>query len=282
MDKSLRRWLTLFSVITVIVLVFVMRTILARDGTPPRLFDLFDTFIALASFVVLAIGWRNLSRIDWLVGLGVGLLVGVLLPFSTLYNPYPFFDVVTDLRGRAVVNGIMTMVTAMGGLVIMRWGGPVRVTITALGWRQAGRSLLFGAAVGLPFAVLNGFANAWTQNRPITWQNPLAAVVDAVHPAVIEEVIYRFALLGLLWLLFRRDWSSRQAMMLAGLLAVLIHTYSHYSDLFLTQPLTALGMGAVMGLVWGVPPTLLALRRDLESAVSFHWIQDAIRFWLGF
>lgn len=282
MDKNLRRWLTLFLVITVIVLVFVIRTLLAQNGSPPRLFDLFDTFIVLASFVVLAIGWRKLSRVDWLVGLGAGLLVGVLLPFSTLYNPYPFFDVVTDLRGRAVVNGIMTMVTVMGGLVIMHWGGPVRVTITTMGWRQAGRSLLFGAAVGLPFAVLNGFANAWTQNRPIAWQNPLAAVVDAIHPAVIEEVIYRLAFLGLLWLLFRRDWSSRQAIMLAGLLALLTHTYSHYSDLFLTQPLTALGMGAVMGLVWGIPPTLLALRRDLESAVSFHWIQDAIRFWLGF
>lgn len=282
MDKNLRRWLTLFLVMIVIVLVFVTRTLLAQNGSPPRLFDLFDTFIVLASLVVLAIGWRKLSRIDWLVGFGAGLLVGVLLPFSTLYNPYPFFEVITDLRGRAVVNGIMTMVTAMGGLVIMHWGGPVRVTITTMGWRQAGRSLLFGAAVGLPFAVLNGFANAWTQNRPITWQNPLAAVVDAIHPAVIEEVIYRLAFLGLLWLVFRRDWSSRQAIMLAGLLALLTHTYSHYSDLFLTQPLTALGMGAVMGLIWGVPPTLLALRRDLESAVSFHWIQDAIRFWLGF
>jgi hypothetical protein len=282
MSRIHRRWLTLFAVMTVIVLVFVMRTILARDGTPPRLFDLFDTFIVLASFVVLAIGWRKLSRSDWLVGFGAGLLVGVLLPFSTLYNPYPFFEIATDLRGRAVINGIMTMVTAMGGLVIMHWGGPVRVTITSLGWRQSGRSLLFGAVIGLPFAVLNGFANAWTQNRPIAWQNPLAAVVDAIHPAVIEEVIYRLALLGLLWLLFRRDWPSRQAIVLAGLLAVLIHTYSHYSDLFLTQPLTALGMGAVMGLIWGIPPTLLAIQRDLESAMSFHWIQDVIRFGLGF
>ena len=88
MSRTHRRWLTLFAVITVIVLVFVMRTILARDGTPPRLFDLFDTFIALASLVVVMVGWRTMSRIDWMVGLGAGLLVGVLLPFSTLYNPY--------------------------------------------------------------------------------------------------------------------------------------------------------------------------------------------------
>jgi|GEM_PF-4049502 hypothetical protein len=27
-----------------------------------------------------------------------------------------------------------------------------------------------------------------------------------------------------------------------------------------------------------VPLTVLALRRDLESAVGFHWVQDAARF----
>jgi hypothetical protein len=192
------------------------------------------------------------------------------------------FEIVTDLRVRGVINGIMIVVTTMGGLVIMHWGGPVSVQIAHNGWRQASGSLFLGMLVGIPFAILNGFANAWTQNRPITWQNPLAVVVDAIHPALIEEVIYRFAFLGLLWLLFRRDWSNRHAIVLAGLLALLTHTYSHYSDLFLTQPLTALGMGAVVGLIWGLPPTLLAVRRDLESAIGFHWMQDVIRFWLGF
>jgi hypothetical protein len=41
-------------------------------------------------------------------------------------------------------------------------------------------------------------------------------------------------------------------------------------------------MGLVMVLLWGVPPTILALRRDLESAIAFHWIQDAARFLAGF
>jgi hypothetical protein len=40
--------------------------------------------------------------------------------------------------------------------------------------------------------------------------------------------------------------------------------------------------GAAMALLWGLPPTILALRRDLESAVAFHWIQDAARFLAGF
>jgi hypothetical protein len=282
MDRNLRRWLTLLAVIAAILLVFVIRTALAQTSRPPRLFDLFDGFTALASMVVLAFGWRKLTRVDWLIGLGAGLLMGALLPFATLYSPYPFFQVVTDLRGRAVVNGLLTAVTAWGGLVIMRWGGPVKIAFTLTGWRAAGHSLLVGIAVGLPFAVLNGLANGWMQHRPVTWQNPLAAAMDALHPAIVEEVIYRFALLGLLWLVFRRDWPPRQALWLAGLLALLTHTYAHFSDEFVTQPLTALGIGLVMGAIWGIPLTVLALRRDLESAIGFHWMQDAIRFWFGF
>jgi hypothetical protein len=51
--------------------------------------------------------------------------------------------------------------------------------------------------------------------------------------------------------------------------------------LFAAQPLTALAMGAALGLIWGLPMTVLALRRDLESAIGFHWIQDGFRFLAG-
>jgi hypothetical protein len=73
-----------------------------------------------------------------------------------------------------------------------------------------------------------------------------------------------------------------QAAWLSGLLALLVHNFAHFDDLFLQSPLAALGMGLVMALLWGLPPTLLALRRDLESAAAFHWIQDAARFLAGF
>ncbi len=53
-------------------------------------------------------------------------------------------------------------------------------------------------------------------------------------------------------------------------------------DLFLQAPLVALGMGAVLALFWGLPPLILARRRGLESAIAFHWLQDAARFLAGF
>jgi glycerol-3-phosphate acyltransferase PlsY len=74
----------------------------------------------------------------------------------------------------------------------------------------------------------------------------------------------------------------QQAIWLAGLLAMLVHNFSHFDDLFIRSPLMALGMGAVLALIWGLPPLFLAHRRGLESAITFHWIQDVARFLGGF
>ena len=97
----------------------------------------------------------------------------------------------------------------------------------------------------------------------------------------MEEVIYRFALWGLLWLALRNDLPTR-AVWASGLLATLAHGYAHFDDLFLQSPLTALGVGALIILLWGLPPMLLAHRQGLESAIAFHWIQDVARFVTGF
>lgn len=38
----------------------------------------------------------------------------------------------------------------------------------------------------------------------------------------------------------------------------------------------------VTAIIWGLPLTLLARFKDLESAIAFHWIQDVARFLAGF
>jgi hypothetical protein len=143
------------------------------------------------------------------------------------------------------------------------------------------RGVWIGLAIGLPLAVFNVFALMFTQGQSITWQNPLSALLDALQPGIVEEVIYRFALWSLFWLVLRNSL-PRQAAWLAGLLAMLAHNYAHFDDLFLQSPLAALGLGAALALIWGLPPLVLARRRGLESAVAFHWIQDVARFLAGF
>jgi hypothetical protein len=67
--------------------------------------------------------------------------------------------------------------------------------------RQTGPGILVWLAVGLHSAVINVFALQFTQGQAIVWQNPLVAMLDALQPGVVEEIIYHFALWGLFWVI---------------------------------------------------------------------------------
>lgn len=264
-----------------LVAVFVLRTLLAVNYPLPRFNDLFTVLAGVGSLIVLFQGYHSLQKRDWVTAITLGGVVGIGMYFATLASPYPFWGVVRDNLGQAYVRGIVTTVAALGGLAIMRQGGPVQIRAAMGGWSKLGASLVLGLLVGLPLAVLNILALQLTEGKPIVWQAPQSALLDALQPGVVEEVVYRFALLGLFWLLLRKSQPVR-ASWLAGFLTMLVHACMHFDDLFLQAPLVALGMGLVMAFIWGLPPTILALRRDLDSAITFHWIQDVARFLAGF
>jgi hypothetical protein len=203
------------------------------------------------------------------------------MSFATLFSPYPFFGFVRDNLGQAFIRGLCTTMAGLGGLVIMRQGGPVQFRAANGEWVKFCHHLSLGLAVGIPLALLNVVALRLTQGRSIDWQSPPAAFLDALQPGIVEEVIYRFAFLGLLWMVLRKPMPN-QAAWLSGLLVLLVHTFIHFDDLFLQSPLVALGMGVAMAAFWGLPMTILALRRGIESAIAFHWIQDGARFLVGF
>lgn len=275
------KYTTILLLVVAIMAVFVARTWLASNFTVPRTFEIFDVLTVAGAFFVLLKGFRSLRRGDWTTAFVLGAAVGAGMMFATLFSPYPFFGVVRSNAGQAWVRGSFTFLATLGGLAIMRQGGPVQFHAANGNWRDMSRGILLGLAIGLPLAVLNVFALQFTQGHPVDWQNPFAALLDALQPGIMEEVIYRFALWGLLWLVLRNTLPEK-AIWLSGLLAMLVHTYSHFDDLFIQSPLMALGMGVVLALIWGLPPLLLAHRRGLESAFAFHWIQDVARFLAGF
>lgn len=275
-----RRWLILIALIGGIVAVFAARTLMASSFRMPRLFEIFEALTLFGSIVVVLRGLAFLKRADWFISVAIGLVIAIEMQSATLFNPYPIWDRWDGPVIQGVGRGGLTAVAALGGIVIMRRGGPVLLRMAAGQWGKAAWGLCLGAVVGIPLAILNLFANSMVQGKTFVWQNPLAAGMDAVQPGIFEEVIYRFALLGILWLILHKEF-PRQATWLAGALAIAVHSYSHYTELFVTAPLMAVAMGTVLGIVWGVPLTILAIRRDLESAVGFHWMQDALRFYGG-
>ena len=281
MKSRLLRSKSLMFLTAGIIIIFLVRTLLAVHYAMPRLDEIFSILTTAGSLVVLLKGFHNLRRGDWVTAVLSGAAVGAGMCFATLFTPYPFLGVVRSNQDLALVRGVFTTLAALGGLVIMRQGGPVPFHAASGNWQKTLRGVLIGLTVGLPLALLNVFALQFTQGHSITWKSPLSAVLDALQPAIVEEMIYRFALWGLLWVALQKALPEK-AVWLAGLLSMLVHNYAHFDDLFVQSPLTALGMGAVLALFWGIPPLILARRRGLESAFAFHWFQDAARFLTGF
>ncbi len=283
--NQLRRVMSRYGVLALLaaglIVVFAGRTALAMRFAVPRSNDILVVVTAAGSLAVLVARYRHLQPLDWVMAAGTGLLVGITMLSATLFTPYDFLGLISSKPGQALIRSLITAVAMLGGIASLRQNGPVRVRLVAGTARSVFGSLALGLVVGAPLALLNVFALQWTQGHPVVWQNPFAALADALQPAVVEEAVYRFALLGLIWQVLRPSL-QRQAAFWAGILALLGHNFMHFDDLWLTAPWMAAGMGAVMALVWGLPPTLLALRRDLESAIAFHWVQDAARFWAGF
>jgi hypothetical protein len=267
--------------VILILVIFVLRTALTARVDLPRLDDLFTIITLAGSLTVVILNFQSLQRSDWLVALGLGAAVALGMSIATLFTPYPFLGIFRDKNVQAIIRGLSSAIAILGGIVIMRLGGPVQFLIVNHDWKKSTASFAFGLLVGAPLAILNVYALRLTQGQGFEWQNPFAAILDAWQPAIVEEINYRFAFLGLIWLTLRKPLPD-QARWLAGFLALLVHNYSHFDDLFLQDPLLALGMGLVLAIGWGLPLTVLAFRRGIESAIAFHWIQDAARFLVGF
>jgi hypothetical protein len=222
-------------------------------------------------------GYRSLKLGDWLLAAGVSVLLGVQLPLTSFYPLLPIHN--SCLAAAAHTAGLA--VIWLAGLAVMRQGGPVKVQVALGKWAPALTSLALGIGLGLPLAVLNALAFSFMESRPLAWQNPLAAAASALQPGIVEEVVYRLALLGFFWILLRQSW-PRRAVLFAATLSLLVHNYAHFDEFFRDQPLFALGYGGLVALLFGLPMTFLAVRRDLETAVGFHWVVDFVRFFAGF
>ncbi len=263
--------------IAAILSVFVVRTLLAYSGQPPRLFAIFNALIILVSLGVLAWDARVLRRSDWIMAFVIGACMGIGVSYTSFY---PLLELANPVL-TSLAHGAALVVLVLAGLVIMRSGGPVVFRIANGEWKKGFQSLGLGLILGLPFALLNVYAFSLMQNRSIQWHDPLGAAWQALQPGLVEEVAYRFALLGFLWLIVRRVWPER-AVLIASVLSLLVHNYAHFDNLFRDNLPFALAYGAAVGLIWGAPMTILAVRRDLESSIAFHWLQDFVRFAAGF
>jgi hypothetical protein len=144
-----------------------------------------------------------------------------------------------------------------------------------------GKSLVFGVLVAVPLAIINNLY-FYLNVGSIQFQDGLRSALAALSPAIHEEVIFRYFVLGLVFHLIGSSTSRRMALAVGLVLAVVPHSLNHLPDLFLANPLMGLAMLTVTCLLFGLPMGLLQVKRNLETAMAFHWLIDFVRFLFGF
>lgn len=246
----------------------------------------------LAGGVALAVMVRYRERLrgdSIALGLGLGALVGAINASGLS-------------RGGTVwlAEAVFTAVALIGGMVLRQTARDrrvhpgVRVSLLDGAWhepwriilrqraRAAGRSLLLGALLGLPFAVINALYFALSGAHGQGWQPVVPQAVAALRPAVYEEIVFRFFVINLVVAVAGDRLSSRTVLIGALVLGALPHALFHGAGGLVANPLGYLGFSLLTALIFGLPMAYLQWRRDLETATGFHWVIDFVRFWAGY
>jgi len=234
-----------------------------------RIWDWTQTTLTLFALAVVIMKRQNLS-----VGvLLLGFILGAISAFShSLHDP--------DIWG-SLKEGLGVLLCLSGGAAIFR-NLRQHVVLTFQGsWVQIGHSLLIGTALAIPLAAFNNFY-FYMNSGSIQFTNWFYSAIEALSPGIHEEIIFRFFVLALVYDLLKEMPPSRWITVTAVVLAVVPHSLNHLPELFLQNPVMALVLLVATSLLFGLPMAMLQIRRNLESAIAFHWFIDFTRFLFGF
>lgn len=143
------------------------------------------------------------------------------------------------------------------------------------------KSILYGIAFAIPLSVVN-IAYFWFASGPRYPGNLTESFLGALHPGISEEIIFRYFIIALSLLILHGHLSQKLLVFTTLFLAVVPHSLAHLPDLMLSNPGAGVFLLVMTSLLFGLPMALLQVKKNLESAISFHWFIDFTRFLLGF
>jgi hypothetical protein len=112
-------------------------------------------------------------------------------------------------------------------------------------------------------------------------EDVLTEAIMAPKPAIMEEMAFRLLFMGLAIVVLSKVLPRNIAVVGAVFMAIVFHSAAQVPDLLASDPALALGSVVLTSLLFGLPMALLAYKKDIETAIGFHWIIDALRFSLG-
>ncbi len=233
-----------------------------------RIWNWSQTALTLAAILVIFLNWKQITLRTVLIGLALGIISAIS---HWQHDPYIFWCAQEGL-------GVLFCFTA--GVLLFKnrqvmvnaFDAPLSIQL-----KNAG----IGILIALPLAVLNNLY-FYLNSGSLKFKSLLASALEALSPAIHEEIIFRFFILALVLYLLRYHLPDRRVIVIATFLAVVPHSLNHLPELFQQNPVMGLVMLTATSLLFGLPMALLQIKKDLGSAIAFHWFIDFARFFFGF
>ncbi|MBI9046555.1 MAG: hypothetical protein JEZ06_18840 [Anaerolineaceae bacterium] len=251
------RFLLYFIILLTLILV-VLTSVLLQNGWLTLLLSI---PISLAILII----WRKRLNRRFIIA---SLAIMIVLAF------------VEQLLGSEMSSGLIMPIGAalmfLAGALLLDHTRLTYIRLLNGEYFKAVKSFLIGCMLALPPALLNIISMRLVSPSEFDllfdrWWEPLYAL----QPGIIEEIWARLLLITLLYALLRptTNRQPQRAVFWALLIASFLHGMAHYPG-SITNPLE----GIYISLLYGIPLSLLFIKRDLEQAIAYHFFIDLVRF----
>ncbi len=237
------------------------------------------SFLALATLgLLLVIHYRReFVANDLIAPLFLATLVWLAIQAKYWYNDWtpaiPYYD--------PTFNAVEVFFISFGAVGLLKAHNVLCFHLAENDPAVSGFSLGLGVLLGIPFAILNVLLFVFVSGKQTMSEDALTGAIMAMSPAIMEETAFRLLFMAIALVILMKVLPRNIAIASAIFMAVVFHSAAHVPDLLVSDPAMAVATVAVTSLLFGLPMALLAYRRDIETAIGFHWVIDAVRFSLG-
>jgi predicted outer membrane lipoprotein len=240
-------------------------------------FSLSFLLLAIVGLLLVVHYRRSLVPGDLVAPLFLAALVWLAIQAQYWYNNWTPSVAYYDPTFHAVETFLITL----GSIGLLKTHLVLQFRLAGSDLAAAGRSLGLGVLLGIPFAILNALLYIFVNGKNIVREDVLTEAIMALKPAIMEEMAFRLLFMGLAIVVLSKVLPRHVAIVSAVFMAIVFHSAAHVPGLLATDPVLALASVVVTSLLFGLPMALLAYKKDIETAIGFHWVIDAVRFSLG-
>ncbi|KAJ49720.1 hypothetical protein BD780_001565 [Clostridium tetanomorphum] len=227
-----------------------------------------EYLIGIASLIAIAIKFKHIKA-----EIIFPAIVLTLISSSSLLNR-------SDI-GTTIKETVILFSSFVAACLLSKGDNNIKSSLVESKFKKAIISLILGALISIPLGIIN-FLYFKNTTGYLSWQNPIISAFLALQPGIVEEIVFRFFIMNVFITILSKYSNKKYTVAISMFLGVVPHSLCHFSELWIINPVNAIVMLVLTSLLFGLPMAYLQYKRDLETAISFHWCIDFIRFLGGF